>query len=58
MKTIIKVEADRESIEVSEDGEDITIWQGPDLVMIYTEEQAKLFVDAIRGCAAELGWEL
>jgi hypothetical protein len=58
MKKIIEVEVDREKVEVSEDGENITIWQGADLVMIYNEEQAKLFVGAIKACASELGWEV
>lgn len=60
MKIVIK-DADElrgDDISVDTDDEDISIWQGDDLIMMFDAQMARKVIKAIKKGAKHLGWDL
>jgi len=56
MKTIVYSKGGDEHIKVENDAEDISIWQGEDLVMLFNAKMARKFIKAIKASMKELNW--
>jgi hypothetical protein len=58
MRTVVKSKGGEENLIVENDAEDISLWQGGDLLMIFNAKMARKTIKAIRKSAEQLGWEV
>jgi hypothetical protein len=57
MRKVVKSPKEQEDLIVENDAEDISLWQGEDLIMLFDAKMARKAIKAIKKSMRELGWE-